>query len=66
MRDYWWCLTNEKGVHMLWKFFLRHAHALVLPEVLDPGANNEGLVPPRLAWTRNTRSSKRFSLSPAK
>src|SRR5919107_2952482 len=42
VRHYWWCLTNEEGVDTLLEFFLRHAHALVLPEVLDPGANNVG------------------------
>jgi hypothetical protein len=42
MRDYGWCITNEEGMDALLKFFLRHAHALVLPKVLDPGANDEG------------------------
>jgi hypothetical protein len=32
MRDYGWCITNEEGMDTLLEFFLRHAHALVLPK----------------------------------
>jgi hypothetical protein len=42
MRDYWRHLTNVEGVDTLLKFLLRNAHALVLPEVLDPGADEVG------------------------
>jgi hypothetical protein len=42
MRDHWRRIANEEGVHTLLKFSPHHAHALVLPEVLHPGADDEG------------------------
>ena len=42
MRDHRGCVIKVEGVDVLLEFFLRHAHALVLPEVIDPGADDEG------------------------